>query len=281
MKFILSLPNWYKDWELVVSAAIRADELGLWGLAMPDHYLRAQGRDDATLDSWIGLCHLASKTNAIHVGTMVTPIPFRPPAILAKMVSTLDVISKGRTFLGVGAGWSRREFEAYSEWNEPSVRVSKTEEGLGLILDLWTKDKVEFQGKYYHVKGGALEPKPIQKPHPPLMFGGLNRRMLKLAGKYGDIVFLPPLDRLSFIEAKDIVRKAAKESKRTTKFSFAADSPADIGQHHPPKYDLDRFRNAVLEAEKNECDYFVLSVPEDGLIDSLSDFGRNVMPSFN
>jgi len=183
MKFILSLSNWYRHWELVSAAAIRADELGFWGLAMPDHYLRAQGRDDATLDSWIGLCHLASKTSAIHVGTMVTPIPFRPPAILAKMVSTVDVISMGRTFLGVGAGWSRREFEAYSEWNEPSVRVAKTEEGLRLILDFWTKDKVEFQGKYYHAIGGVLEPKPIQKPHPPLLFGGLSRRMLQLAGK--------------------------------------------------------------------------------------------------
>ena len=280
MKFILSLSNWYRNWELVSAAAIRADELGFWGLAMPDHYLRAQGRDDATLDSWIGLCHLASKTSAIHVGTMVTPIPFRPPAILAKMVSTVDVISMGRTFLGVGAGWSRREFEAYSEWNEPSVRVAKTEEGLRLILDFWTKDKVEFQGKYYHAIGGVLEPKPIQKPHPPLLFGGLSRRMLQLAGKYGDIVFLPPLDRLSFIEAKDIVLRAAKESKRTTKFSFASDSPVDKGEQGPPKYDLDRFRSAALEAEKNECGYFVLSIPENGLIDSVNDFARNVMSSF-
>jgi len=196
------------------------------------------------------------------------------------MVSTVDVISMGRTFLGVGAGWSRREFEAYSEWNEPSVRVAKTEEGLRLILDFWTKDKVEFQGKYYHAIGGVLEPKPIQKPHPPLLFGGLSRRMLQLAGKYGDIVFLPPLDRLSFIEAKDIVLRAAKESKRTTKFSFASDSPVDKGEQGPPKYDLDRFRSAALEAEKNECGYFVLSIPENGLIDSMNDFARNVMSSF-
>ena len=105
--------------------------------------------------------------------------------------------------------------------------------------------------------------------------------MLKLAGKYGDIVFLPPFERLSFIEAKDIVRKAAKESKRTTRFSFAADSPADKDEHGPPKYDLDRFRRAVLEAEKNECEYFVLSVREDGLLDSVNDFARDIMPSFS
>ncbi len=129
---------------------------------MPDHYLRAEGRDDATLDSWFALAHLASITNKIHVGTMVTPIPFRPPALLAKMVATLDVISNGRTFLGIGAGWSKREFEAYGEWNNSAVRVSKTEEGVKLILSLWTEKRTDFHGKYYHSKEGILEPKPIQ-----------------------------------------------------------------------------------------------------------------------
>src|SRR6267143_11440 len=105
--------------------------------------------------------------------------------------------------------------------------------------------------------------------------------MLHLAGKYGDIIFLPPLDRLSFFEAKNIVLKAAKKSKRTTRLSFAADSPADKGEHGLTKYDPDRFSNAVCEAEKNECEYFVLSVPEDGVLDSVNHFARNVMPSFS
>ena len=104
MNYTLELSNWYRDWGLVKEAAIEADNLGFWGIAMPDHYLRAEGRDDATLDSWFALAHLASITNKIHVGTMVTPIPFRPPAFLAKMVATSDVISSGRTYLGIGAG---------------------------------------------------------------------------------------------------------------------------------------------------------------------------------
>jgi len=107
VKYILELSHLYRDWELTKKAAIEADRLGFWGIAMPDHYLRAKGRDDATLDSWFALAHLASRTSAIHVGTMVTPIPFRPPAILAKMVATLDVVSNGRTFLGVGADGQR------------------------------------------------------------------------------------------------------------------------------------------------------------------------------
>src|SRR5260370_35431132 len=110
--------------------------------------------------------------------------------MLANIVSTVDVISNGRSFLGVGAGWSRREFEAYSEWNEPGVRVAKTEEGLRLILGLWTEDKEEFQGKYYRAKGGVLEPKPIQKPHPPILFGRSTPRMQRQTGPQCDFVCL-------------------------------------------------------------------------------------------
>lgn len=278
MKFILTLSNWYHDWGLDNKAAIEADKLGFWGIAMPDHYLWAESMDDATLDTWIALNHLAAKTTHIHVGTMVTPIPFRPPAIIAKMVSTIDIISNGRTFLGVGAGWSQREFEAYSEWDEPKVRVSKVEEGIRLIKRLWTEEKVEFQGKFYHAKGGILEPKPIQKPHPPLLFGGFSPRMLKLAGKYGDIVYLPASwTKMSFEEAKNLVFDAAEKSGRTTKISLAAASPTNRNERSPPKYDRQRFQNAVLEAEKNGCEYFILSLPQIELLGSMNDFAKNIM----
>lgn len=275
----MGLTNWYEHWELTNRATIKADELGFWGVSMPDHYMR-RGTNLGTLDSWFALAHLASRTSVIHVGTMVTPIPFRPPPLLAKMVSTVDVISNGRTFLGVGAGWLRSEFEAYGEWDEPSVRVSKTEEGLRLILDFWTKREVDFRGKYYHVKGGVLEPKPIQKPHPPLLFGGSGPRMLRLAGKYGDIVFLPPDMKLDFNEAKNIILEAAKENNRTDKFSFAAGSPLNETGRGPATYNRERFRKAVLEAEKNGCEYFDFTITENELIDSMNDFAKNVMPSF-
>ena len=151
MKFILSLSNWVKDWELMQEIALLADEKDFWGINMPDHYLWTPGRDH-TLESWIALTYLASKTEKIRVGTIVSPISFRPPPILAKMVSTVDILSHGRTFLGVGAGWGQREFETYSEWNEPAVRVSKTEEGVKLIKTMWSDEKIEFDCKYKYMK---------------------------------------------------------------------------------------------------------------------------------
>ncbi|MHA2059064.1 MAG: LLM class flavin-dependent oxidoreductase, partial [Candidatus Thorarchaeota archaeon] len=214
MKFMLGgLGNWYNDFELVKSAVLEADKLGYDGALMPDHYMWGQmghglmSRPDAnvTMETWITMAYLAGKTEHIHLGTMVTPIPFRPPGLLAKMISTLDVLSNGRAIAGVGAGWSQTEFEGYSEWNKSKVRVDKTFEGLDLILKLWTEDKVDFVGKFYTAKGAVLEPKPVQKPYPKLLFGSRGNRMLGLAGTFGDIIFIPPFGEGDPMEARKTV----------------------------------------------------------------------------
>lgn len=107
------------------------------------------------------------------------------------MVSTLDVLTDGRTVLGIGAGSSQSEFEAYSLWDTARVRVEKTAEAVQSVLRLWTKRTVDFAGKYFRAKGAVLEPKPRQKPHPPLIFGGIGPRMLQIAGRYADICLIP------------------------------------------------------------------------------------------
>ncbi|MHA2132103.1 MAG: LLM class flavin-dependent oxidoreductase, partial [Promethearchaeota archaeon] len=199
MKFILGgLGNWYDDYSFTEKAVIEADKYGFDGAIIPDHYMWGKlpwhPRPDTnrTLESWITITYLLAKTENIKIGTLVSPIPFRPPGVLAKMIATADVLSGGRTIVGVGAGWSQIEFEGYSEWNGPSIRVDKTYEGLDLMVQLWTKDKVNFEGKYYQAKGAVLDPKPLQKPYPKILFGSRGTRMLKLTGQYGNICFLPP-----------------------------------------------------------------------------------------
>jgi len=166
LRFILSgLGNWYNGWSLTDQAVQLADKLGFWGAVIPDHYMWAeaygQQQKDSTVESWVALTYLAAKTQKVKLGTIVTPIPFRPPAMLAKMVSTMDVLSSGRAVLGVGAGWSQTEFEGYSTWDDPKTRVDKTQEGVELILQLWEKPQVDFKGKYYHAMGAILDPKPV------------------------------------------------------------------------------------------------------------------------
>lgn len=221
VKFFIHPPlgNLSSELRLNLEAIKKADSLGIDGFVLPDHYMSLQGNE--TLETWVTLAYFAAVTNHIRLGTLVTPIPLRPPQVLAKMVSTVDVLSKGRSFLGVGAGWSKEEFEAYSQWDEPKVRVEKVDEGVALIKKLWTEPIVDFKGRYYRAKRAVLLPKPVQKPHPPLLFGGKGIEMLKLAGKYADICLISEEKPKEFLVAKNEVIRASNEQKRPNAPSFA------------------------------------------------------------
>jgi alkanesulfonate monooxygenase SsuD/methylene tetrahydromethanopterin reductase-like flavin-dependent oxidoreductase (luciferase family) len=248
---------------------------------MPDHYMWAEAygaaQKDSTVDTWIALSYLAAKTQNIKLGTIVTPIPFRPPAMLAKMVATMDVLSSGRAILGVGAGWSQTEFEGYSTWDDPKTRVDKTKEGVELILQLWQKPQVDFKGKHYHAKGAILDPKPVQKPHPPLMFGGVGPRMLRLAGQYSDICHIPPWVHVSMEKASSIVKQEARRFRREDKIAFAAGSVANRDQ----KFDLKTVGHDVEKAAKDGALYYIAPLQRTGYLENLKEFAKSIIPSFS
>ena len=98
----------------------------------------------------------------------------------------MDVLSGGRTILGVGAGWHRPEFDAFSRWESDGVRVDQTTEGLDLILQLLGGDTVDFQGEHYSASGAQVAPRPVQRPHPPLWFGTSGERMMELTARHGN-----------------------------------------------------------------------------------------------
>jgi alkanesulfonate monooxygenase SsuD/methylene tetrahydromethanopterin reductase-like flavin-dependent oxidoreductase (luciferase family) len=258
-----------------------ADKLGFWGAVIPDHYMWAeaygQPQKDSTMESWIALTYLAAKTQNIKLGTIVTPIPFRPPAMLAKMVSTMDVLSLGRTVLGVGAGWSQTEFEGYSTWDDSKTRVDKTREGVELILQLWQKPEVDFKGKYYQAKGAILDPKPVQNPHPPLMFGGVGTRMLRLAGQYSDICHIPPWVHVPVEKARSIVKQEARRFHREDKIAFAAGSVANRDQ----EFDLKAVCQDVEKAAKDGALYYIAPLHRTGYLDNLKEFAKSIIPSYS
>ncbi|MFW9907617.1 MAG: LLM class flavin-dependent oxidoreductase [Candidatus Thorarchaeota archaeon] len=278
------LGNWHKEYELVKNAIIEADRLGYYGAVMPDHYMwgdmssRMMSRPDSnvTMESWITLSYLAAKTERIRLGTMVTPVPFRPPGLLAKMISTVDVLSNGRVIAGIGAGWSQAEFEGYSEWANSKTRVDKTIEGLELMLALWIKDKVNFNGTFYKAKDAVLEPKPVQKPYPPLLFGSRGKRMLQLSGTYGDIIYLPPFGEYNPAEARETVIQAAKKANRENKISFMTGGM--MGQRIT---ETGEFMKAVESAKDAGDSYYLVSLPRDSSgIETITKFAKDVMPSF-
>ena len=279
MKFIVSGGNGYSEWESVKREAEEADRRGFWGYVIPDHYM-TPGRyaGNSTLDAWTALTYLAARTEKIHLGTLVTPIPFRPPGLLAKVVSTLDIVSAGRSLLGVGAGWSRPEFDGYGEWSSAKNRVDRTDEGLQLILRLWQDKTVDFKGRYYNARQAVLEPKPVQKPHPPLLFGGEGPRMLRMAGKYADICYIPDWIRTSLPKAREKVLKEARQYRREKKLSFAGGSSSPLG----PRYETAQHKKEVEEANEQDCEFFIVSFPGrwKESLGWLRDFAEKIIPSF-
>jgi alkanesulfonate monooxygenase SsuD/methylene tetrahydromethanopterin reductase-like flavin-dependent oxidoreductase (luciferase family) len=141
------------------------------------------------LECWTTLSALAAVTERIRLTPMVLANTYRPPALLAKMASTLDVISGGRLELGIGAGGGRGDHQA-SGYAFPStrVRVEMLEEAMEVMKMLWTQPKADFQGRYYTLNQASNEPKPVQQPHPPLLIGGHGERyLLRVVAKHADI----------------------------------------------------------------------------------------------
>ncbi|MFW9777528.1 MAG: LLM class flavin-dependent oxidoreductase [Candidatus Heimdallarchaeota archaeon] len=287
MKFFLSgLGNWYNDFNLVSKAILTADKLDYDGALIPDHYMWGTTEwlkrpdSNVTMESWITITHLLAKTEQIRLGTLVTPIPFRPPGMLAKMVSTLDVLSNGRVIVGIGAGWSQVEFDAFSEWNEPRTRVDKTKEGLELMIQLWTQDEVTFEGKYYRAHGAIVEPKPIQKPYPKLLFGGRGDRMLKLAAKYADICFVPSFQGTDNLEERrQIVINAAKHHNREKDIGFMDGSMRGILSKG--SFDTSNVSKLVDNASEAGMEYFLVSISRtESFLENIESFASDVIPSY-
>jgi len=145
--------------------------------------------EEPMLESWSTLSVLAGLTTKIKLGTLVSGIMYRYPAILAKVAATLDVLSKGRLFMGIGAAWNEDESHAYGIHFPPAgERLSRLEEAIQIIRKMWTEEpSASFNGKYYQIHNAYCNPKPIQKPSPPILVGGSGeRKTLRIVAKYAD-----------------------------------------------------------------------------------------------
>jgi alkanesulfonate monooxygenase SsuD/methylene tetrahydromethanopterin reductase-like flavin-dependent oxidoreductase (luciferase family) len=221
MDFGVVLSSSWSVKQLVECARV-ADQAGIDFLLVTDHYMTPSSNE--SVDAWTVLAALSRETGRVRLGTCVTPLAFRPPQILAKIVATVDQLSNGRAILGIGAGWHKPEFEGYSRWDENKVRVAKTREAIQLIIRLWTpRDPLDFEGKYYLSKGAILEPKPVQKPHPPLWFGTTGSHMLGLARRYGD-GWVPPVPGVPTETYRHVLAELRenlpKQNRRTIKLTF-------------------------------------------------------------
>lgn len=190
------------DYRTIERIAINAEQLGYDSVWICDHFFRDMDSVSInSLEAWTLLTALAAKTSKLKLGVLVTCNSYRPPALLAKIAATLDMISNGRLIFGIGAGWKEIEYKAYG-YAFPSVteRIYRLEEALQVILKLWTNERTSFEGEFYRLKDAVFAPKPVQKPHPPILIGGHGeKRTLKLVAKYGNMSNFSPWasDRLN------------------------------------------------------------------------------------
>lgn len=274
MKFGISIPVTIgKTWkEKLLECLPQIEEYGFSSLLIWDHYMLPEKygiKGNNTIDAWTLLSFIAANTTKIKLGTCVTPIPFRPPQLLAKIVASLDNISNGRVILGVGAGWHKPEFDAYSSWDNNKIRFEKTSEGLELMRKLWTEDVVNFNGKYYQSKNAVLQPKPIQKPFPELWFGTLGENMLKLMIKYGTAWTPVGITSENYSKYVNYIKSITKNNITLTYYD---------------NRDLESYNliNTINEFEKAGCEYFIglLQYETNNMKQKLKKFG-DIISSYN
>jgi F420-dependent oxidoreductase-like protein len=208
----------------------------LW---LVDHYVPgaggAMGSEGPHLEGWTALAALATATERVRIGTLVTGNTYRHPAVLAKMATTVDHIAGGRLDFGLGAAWHEYEHEAFGiPFHTVRERLERLDEAAHLIKLLWTEDRPKFEGKYYQLDAPPYNPPNVQQPHPPFLIGGGGeKRTLRTVARYADVCNVsgtPEEVRHKFDVLAQHCRGAgrdASEIKRTIQIMlFLNDDPA-------------------------------------------------------
>ena len=189
--------------ESFVEKAQRAKELGYSTLYFPDHFI------DTELAPMVAMAMAAASTKALRTGALVFDNDYKHPAILAKEIATIDVLSGGRTELGIGAGWMEVDYTALGlPYDRPGVRIERLEEALAVIKGCYGTEAFSFTGTHYTVTDYQSIPKPTQ-PHVPVLIGGGGPRVLKLAGREADIVGINPNLRAGAVTADAVTDSLA------------------------------------------------------------------------
>ena len=212
-----------------------ADQGGFWTLSVMDHYfqIHLNGQsEEPMLEAYTTLGFLAAQTSRIKLGTLVTGVHYRHPGILGKIVTTLDVLSGGRAWLGIGAGWNEEESRGLGVPFPPlGLRYEQLEEAIQIVLQMWRGDESPYTGQHYTLDRPLNSPQSLTRPHPPILIGGSGeRKTLRLVARYADACNLFPDPDLG--RKLDVLRQhCAAEGRdydqieKTTAFRF------DVGEH--------------------------------------------------
>jgi F420-dependent oxidoreductase-like protein len=187
VEFGVTLPQIKRAWAETKAAAEEVERLGFHSVWFNDHLYGIPMPPIPIMEAWTALSAVGAITSRVELGTLVTPVGFRNPALLAKVAATLDQISGGRVIMGLGVGWFEQEFRGYG-MDFPSVRdrLGQLDEAAEIMKRMWTEEQVTFTGKHFRTDSVYCEPKPVRRP--PIMIGGGGEKvLLRLAARHADI----------------------------------------------------------------------------------------------
>jgi F420-dependent oxidoreductase-like protein len=200
--------------------AQRAERAGFYSFWVMDHFFQivmVGPAEHEMLEGYSALAFAAAKTNHIKLGTLVTGVTYRYPALLVKTVTTLDVLSHGRAYFGVGAAWNEEEHKGLGvPFPSTSERFERLEETLRIAQQMWAGDEKPFEGKHYQLERPLNSPQSVQRPHPPIMIGGTGeRKTLRMVAQYGDACNISSRIGMDELKRKlDVLRERCQEVGR-------------------------------------------------------------------
>jgi F420-dependent oxidoreductase-like protein len=266
-----------------------ADEAGFYSIWVMDHFFQIGGRDrqgflgpaeDEMLEGYSTLSYLAAVTRRARLGTLVTGVVYRHPGILVKTVTTLDVLSGGRAYLGIGAAWNEREARGLGV-PFPSIkeRFERLEEALQIANQMWSENNGPYTGKHFQLAETLCSPQPLSKPHPPILIGGSGeKKTLHLVAKYADACNLFARAGNETLRSKLDILKAHcdKLGRDYASIEKTALNTAYLASGHSSAHDIvEECRSlAALGIQ-----HVIFNMPNVQDITPLETFGREIIPA--
>jgi len=277
------------QWDTILKASKDIEDLNYESVWVYDHFHTVPSpTQDPTFECWSLMAALSQVTEKVRIGQMCTCNSYRNPAYLTKVASTIDAMSGGRLEFAIGAGWYDQEYKAYGyEYPSAGVRLKMLEEALQIYIAMNTEDKATFNGDYYAIENAINQPKPLQKPYPPLwVCGGGEKVTLKLLAKYGDYGNWD-VDVQGFIDKSEILKSHCDQQEREysdikktlhtnviigenqidlenkiNKISEVTGIPKEMYIDKPLVGTIEKVFDTIEEFKSVECEYIIAYVPD-------------------
>jgi probable F420-dependent oxidoreductase len=255
------------DFAKARALAEKAEALGFYSVSVPDHLINTHGKRLPELECYAALTGLALVTRRVRLLPLVTAMSYRNPALLGKITSAVDNISGGRLIAGLGSGWLKREYDAYGHpYPSNAERIEQLAEGIEVLKAMWTQEEPAFHGRHFSIDKAYNVPKPVQKPHPPILVGGAGSAVLKVAARYADILnLIAPVTR-GFVDYKESARFDKPDLKR--RLGLLHKYAGECGRD-PGSIEISSLSTTFLSTDKSQSDTMARRAAENmGLPDA-------------